>query len=125
MVDNVCFEGDAERGPLFGVPAREAAAEDGLVGEMDPPLWERCEEGPPSLVGETDVAALDDGMFWSVAAVQVAERCRKSTMLPLVSTPCCCPQVPLTASQEGGIRFCQRTNLRKGTIRSVQAYRGG
>lgn len=42
-----------------GVPAREAEAEDGLVGETEPPL-ERWEEfQPPTLVGDELV---DDGM---------------------------------------------------------------
>lgn len=44
-----------------GVPAREAAAEDGLVGDTDPAVLERCEEKPPpSLVGEGE--AVDDGI---------------------------------------------------------------
>ena len=41
----------------LGVPAREAAAEEGLVGDTEPPL-ERCEEvQPPSLTGEELVDA--------------------------------------------------------------------
>lgn len=45
-------------GASRGVPAREAAAEEGLVGETEPPL-ERCDEFQPSLVGEV---AVEDGM---------------------------------------------------------------
>lgn len=45
-----------------GVPARDTLVEDGLVGDTDPPLLERCDdESPPSLVGETE-DAVDDGM---------------------------------------------------------------
>ena len=47
----------------IGVPAREAAPDEGLIGEEEPPL-ERCDELQPlplSLVGETLV---DDGMLY-------------------------------------------------------------
>lgn len=52
----------------FGVPARDAAAEEGLVGETEPPLerWEELQP-LPSLVGEEVV---EDGIVnedsWSV-----------------------------------------------------------
>lgn len=52
---------------LRGVPAREAAAEEGLVGETDPP-FERCEEDcqAPAFVGEVVV---EEGMVnWLLAA---------------------------------------------------------
>lgn len=46
-----------------GVPARDALADDGLVGETDPVLLERCDEAMwPSLVDDAE-EALDDGMM--------------------------------------------------------------
>lgn len=57
----------------IGVPARDAAAEDGFVGETDPPL-ERCDEFQPlpSLVGEELV---EDGMVGGVSSGVVGVRC--------------------------------------------------
>lgn len=54
------LEGEVKPLPPTGVPAREAAAEEGLVGETDPPVLERWNEKPPSLVGEGE--AVDDGI---------------------------------------------------------------
>ncbi len=60
----------------FGVPARDAAAEEGLVGETEPPLerWEELQP-LPSLVGEEVV---EDGIVnedsWSVWSARLAGR---------------------------------------------------
>ena len=46
-------------GMEMGVPEREADAEDGFVGDTEPPL-ERCDELKASFVGEEEV---EEGML--------------------------------------------------------------